>query len=280
MCQNWSLSYAETTSATPSKAVEIRSQQLRPTSECIRLRSILSSSKSLLGGLSLICGRRNARSPRPVVVSAADASFESEGPPKKFPRINVRDPYKRLGLGRDASTEEITEAKNYLVEEYRGDERSREAIEDAFDRIIAEKFRERKKSKINLKVDLKKKAESNPFLKGFLDFFDVPKKEVILQRFILFLLLAAWSVFYPSEGGPAFQVAVALGLSVYFINERIKSIGRSIFLGFGALIVGWFAGSLIIPFIPASIFPTFWNLELGTALVAYFFLWIATTFFK
>jgi len=52
----------------------------------------------------------------------------------------------------NASTEELTEAKKYLLEEHAGHERSREAIEDAFDKIIAEKFRERKKTKINLKV--------------------------------------------------------------------------------------------------------------------------------
>lgn len=73
-------------------------------------------------------------------------------PVKVFSRIGVRDPYKRLGLSRDASTEELTEAKKYLLEEHAGHEASREAIEDAFDKIIAEKFRERKKTKINLKV--------------------------------------------------------------------------------------------------------------------------------
>lgn len=31
-----------------------------------------------------------------------------------FPRLNVRDPYKRLGVGRDASEEEIREARNFL----------------------------------------------------------------------------------------------------------------------------------------------------------------------
>lgn len=31
-----------------------------------------------------------------------------------FPRIDVRDPYKRLGVSREASEEEIREAHNYL----------------------------------------------------------------------------------------------------------------------------------------------------------------------
>eukprot|EP00475_Leptophrys_vorax_P038630 TRINITY_DN68517_c0_g1_i1.p1 TRINITY_DN68517_c0_g1~~TRINITY_DN68517_c0_g1_i1.p1 ORF type:complete len:273 (-),score=6.86 TRINITY_DN68517_c0_g1_i1:192-1010(-) len=216
----------------------------------------------------------------PMRIRAADASFGEEAP-KVFPRIGVRDPYKRLGLGRDASTEEITDAKNYLVEEYRDDERSREAIEEAFDRIIAEKFRERRKSKINLKADLKKKvSEAPPWIQALIDMVEVPKGAVIAQRAVLFALIAAWSIMNPAEGGPAFQVAVALGLSVYLINERLKSITRALLIGFVTLVVGWIAGSFVVPFIPEAILPGFWSLELGTALVAYVFLWFSTTFLK
>ncbi|CAI5506666.1 unnamed protein product [Closterium sp. Naga37s-1] len=201
--------------------------------------------------------------------------------PKLFPRIGTRDPYKRLGLGRDASTEEITEAKNYLVEEYKGHERSREAIEEAFDKIIAEKFRERRKSKINLKADLKKKvAEAPPWIQALIDMVDVPKPAVIAQRGVLFALIAVWSIMNPAEGGPAFQVAVALGLSVYLINERLKSITRALIIGFATLVVGWITGSFLVPFIPEGIFPGFWSLELGTSLVTYVFLWFSTTFLK
>ncbi|CAI7885838.1 unnamed protein product [Closterium sp. NIES-54] len=241
-----------------------------------------SASSSLSAGLTL---RRNDRCVRqasrsPMWVCAMDASFGDEAP-KVFPRIGTRDPYKRLGLGRDASTEEITEAKNYLVEEYKGHERSREAIEEAFDKIIAEKFRERRKSKINLKADLKKKvAEAPPWIQALIDMVDVPKPAVIAQRGVLFALIAVWSIMNPAEGGPAFQVAVALGLSVYLINERLKSITRALIIGFATLVVGWITGSFLVPFIPEGIFPGFWSLELGTSLVTYVFLWFSTTFLK
>jgi preprotein translocase subunit Sec63 len=32
-----------------------------------------------------------------------------------FPRMNVRDPYKRLGISREAGEEEIREARSYLA---------------------------------------------------------------------------------------------------------------------------------------------------------------------
>ena len=36
-----------------------------------------------------------------------------------FPRLNERDPYKCLGISKEASYEEIQDARNYLVETYK-----------------------------------------------------------------------------------------------------------------------------------------------------------------
>jgi hypothetical protein len=50
--------------------------------------------------------------------TAMDASIGGAGPVQPvFPRVNVRDPYKRLGVSRDSSEEEIREARNYLSEQ-------------------------------------------------------------------------------------------------------------------------------------------------------------------
>ncbi|CAI7845597.1 unnamed protein product [Closterium sp. NIES-53] len=82
------------------------------------------------------------------------------------------------------------------------------------------------------------------------------------------------------SGPGSLSVAVALGLSVYLINERLKSITRALIIGFATLVVGWITGSFLVPFIPEGIFPGFWSLELGTSLVTYVFLWFSTTFLK
>ncbi|CAK9864522.1 unnamed protein product [Sphagnum jensenii] len=50
--------------------------------------------------------------------TAMDASISGAGPVQPaFPRVNVRDPYKRLGVSHDSSEEEIREARNYLSEQ-------------------------------------------------------------------------------------------------------------------------------------------------------------------
>lgn len=59
--------------------------------------------------------------------------------------MNVWDPYKHLGVSSDASSEEIRGARNFLVEQYAGHERSVESIEAAYEKLLMASFRARKK---------------------------------------------------------------------------------------------------------------------------------------
>ncbi|MCO5608350.1 hypothetical protein L7F22_062558 [Adiantum nelumboides] len=217
------------------------------------------------------------------ITCTLDSTYDGEtiGYTAVFPRIHVRDPYKVLGVTRDASEEEIQSAHNFLAEQYAHHERSREAVEAAHDKIIMESFRARKKSKINLKSNLKKKVEeSPPWVKRILNIFEVPPSQIILQRAVFFGLMGVWSVMNPAEGGPAFQVAVSLAGCVYLLNYRLKSIGRSFMLGFGGLFVGWLVGSFTVPILPTALLPANWSLEIITALISYLFMWVACTFLK
>ncbi|XP_077222912.1 protein CHAPERONE-LIKE PROTEIN OF POR1, chloroplastic-like [Tasmannia lanceolata] len=199
----------------------------------------------------------------------------------KFPRTNVWNPYKRLGVSPYASEEEIRGARNFLTEQFAGHERSVESIEAAYEKILMASFRERKKTKINLKTRLKKKVEeSPPWVKRLLDFVELPPTEVILRRAFLFAFMGTWSVMNSTEGGPAFQVAISLAACIYFLNDKTKSIARASILGFGALVIGWFCGSLLVPMIPSVLLRPTWTLELLTSLVCYVFLFLACTFLK
>ncbi|ERN05881.1 hypothetical protein AMTR_s00006p00265630 [Amborella trichopoda] len=199
----------------------------------------------------------------------------------KFPRIHVWDPYKRLGVSRDASQEEILGARNFLLQQYAGHERSMESIEDAYEKIIMASFRLRKKMKINLRTQLKKKVEeSPPWFKNLLNFVEAPPLEVILRRFALFAFMGGWSIMNSAESGPAFQVAVSLAACIYFLNEKTKNVARASILGFGALVIGWLCGSVIVPTIPTVLLRPTWTLELLTALVSYVFLFLACAFLK
>jgi len=67
----------------------------------------------------------------------------AEIPIEVFPRLKERDPYKRLGVTHEASFEEVQDARNFLYDQYRQHEPSKESIELAFDDILQEKMKVR-----------------------------------------------------------------------------------------------------------------------------------------
>lgn len=217
----------------------------------------------------------NFRSPK----CAVDTPYG--GKPPKFPRKNVWDPYKRLGVSPYASEEEVWSSRNFLTQQYAGDEQSVEAIEAAFEKLLTKSFQERKKAKINLKSKLKQKVEESPsWVKNLLNFVELPANVIVLRRLFLFAFLAGWSIMNSAETGPAFQVAISLGACIYFLFDKSKSLGRATIIGLGSLVVGWVFGSCVGPLIPAAVLPATWSLELLTSLGVFLFLFLGCTFLR
>ncbi|KAF9624779.1 hypothetical protein IFM89_013860 [Coptis chinensis] len=210
---------------------------------------------------------------------ASPSPFERNLP--KFQRTKVWDPYKRLGISKDASEDEIWSSRNFLLQQYAGHERSEESIEGAFEKILMNSYKERKKTKFNLKTRLKKRVEESPsWVKTLLDFVELPPPVIIMRRLFLFAFMGGWSIMNSADGGPAFQVAISLGACIYFLNDKTKSLARASILGFGALVVGWICGSFLVPMVPSVLLQPTWTLELLTSLVAYVFLFLSCTFLK
>jgi len=212
-----------------------------------------------------------------LVCSAMDAS--KGGSDSVFPRLNVRDPYKRLGVSREAGEEEIREARSYLASQYGGDAKSTESIESAYDKIMMEKLREYQKLQNNPKKP-KVVKELPAWMQKIVNMYQVPTTDVIAKRAVFYVLLALWSVLRPGNGGPAFQVLMSFVGCIYFLNDRTKKLARSFFIGFGALVLGWVFSSFLVPVIPTQILPSSWTLELTSSLISYIFLWAACTFLR
>ena len=140
----------------------------------------------------------------------------STGNVPTFNRTNVWDPYKRLGVSPYASEEEIWGSRNFLLQQYAGHERSEESIEAAFEKLLMTSFKQRKKTKINLKSRLKKKVEeSPPWIQNLLNFVELPPMDIIFRRLFLFAFMGGWSIMNSAEGGPAFQVCFTPWLCSY-----------------------------------------------------------------
>ncbi|KAD7479195.1 hypothetical protein E3N88_02362 [Mikania micrantha] len=167
-----------------------------------------------------------------LVKCAMDASFGDARDESSaiFPRINVKDPYKRLGLSKDASEDEIQGARNFLVQKYAGHKPSVDAIESAHDKIIMQKFYERKNPKINVKKKMREVSQSR-VVQAVTSRFRTPATNFIIKTSIAFVALAALTVFFPTEEGPTLQVAISLFTTIYFIHERLKSKLRAFLYG-------------------------------------------------
>ncbi|KAI3704522.1 hypothetical protein L1987_74744 [Smallanthus sonchifolius] len=216
-----------------------------------------------------------------LVKCAMDASFGDARDESSviFPRININDPYKRLGISKEASEDEIQGARNFLVQKYAGHQPSVDAIEYAHDKIIMQKFYERKNPKINVK---KKMREVSQFrvVQAVTSRFRTPTTNFIIKTSIAFVVLAALTILFPTEEGPTLQVAISLFTAIYFIHDRLKSKLRAFLYGVGTFIVSWLLGTFLMMSVIPSILKGPRSLEVTTSLVTYALLWVSSTYLK
>ncbi|KAJ6678733.1 DNAJ (DUF3353) [Salix viminalis] len=219
-----------------------------------------------------------------LVKCAMDASYGGDmtnDRPVIFPRIHVRDPYKRLGISREASEDEIQAARRFLVNQYAGHKPSVDAIESAHDKIIMQKFYDRKNPKIDFKKKVREMKQSR-FMQFVTSRFQTPSTNVIIKTAIAFLVLGALTFLFPTEEGPTLQVAISLIATIYFIHDRLKSKLRAFLYGAGSFIFAWLLGTFlmvsVIPPLPLVKGPR--SFEVITSLITYALLWVSSTYLK
>lgn len=237
--------------------------------------SLLNQKRNNWDGLALRCTL-----PRiPRIKCAMDASYgdATNGFSDIFPRINVKDPYKRLGINKEASEDEIQSARNFLVQRYAGHKPSVDAIESAHDKIIMQKFYERRKPKLNVKKKVRDMTQSK-FVQAVISRFHTPSRSVIIRTAISFVVLGGLTVLFPTEEGPTLQVAISLILTVYFIYDRLKSTLWALLYGIGTFILSWLLGTFLMVSVIPPILKGPTSLEVTTSLISYLFLWVASTY--
>ncbi|OIV93590.1 hypothetical protein TanjilG_04822 [Lupinus angustifolius] len=218
-----------------------------------------------------------------LVKSSMDASFGDMANESSavFPRINVGDPYKRLGISREASEDEIQGARNFLIQKYAGHKPSVDAIESAHDKIIMQQFYDRKNPKIDIKKKIREVNQSRlvQFVRGR---FQTPSTKFIIKTSLAFLLLGVLTVLFPTEEGPTLQVALSLIATLYFVHERLRSKFRSFLYGVGAFIFSWLLGTFLMVAVipPIPILKGLRAFEVITSLITYLLLWVSSTYLK
>ncbi|XP_010426655.1 PREDICTED: protein CHAPERONE-LIKE PROTEIN OF POR1, chloroplastic [Camelina sativa] len=228
--------------------------------------------------LALPTQRRNAMIVRAMSASFGDMADDSTGS-AVFPRINVKDPYKRLGISRMASEDEIQGARNFLIQQYAGHKPSVDAIESAHDKIIMQKFHERKNPKIDISKKVRQVRQSK-VVNFVFERFQTPATAVLVKTAVTFAVLGVLTVLFPTEEGPTFQVALSLIATFYFIHERLKKKLWTFLYGTGAFIFSWLVGT----FLMVSVIPPFIKgprgFEVMSSLLSYFLLWVASSYLR
>lgn len=225
-------------SGCPSRCIQLPSRLGSPQFQIAAFSGVWKPKQQLhflhVEKINLVASRlRNAAPKMQSVKSAMDASYGdmSNESPAVFPRINVRDPYKRLGISREASEDEIQGARNFLIQKYAGHKPSVDAIESAHDKIIMQKFYERRNPKIDFKKKMREVNQSRvvQFVRSR---FQTPSTKFIVKTSVAFLLLGVLTVLFPTEEGPTLQVLISLIATMYFIHDRLKSKIRTLLYGY------------------------------------------------
>ncbi|KAM6564695.1 hypothetical protein CsatB_024693 [Cannabis sativa] len=216
-----------------------------------------------------------------LIKCAMDASYGdmADKPSAIFPRINVKDPYRRLGISKDASEDEIQSARNFLIRQYAGHKPSVDAIESAHDKIIMQKFYDRKNPKIDFKKKFKDVNQSR-VVQTVRSRFQVPSTNFIIKTSLTFIVLGALTVLFPTEEGPTLQVAISLMATIYFIHDRLKSKLRAFLYSAGSFIFSWLLGTFLMVSVMPPILKGLRSFEVTTSLITYLLLWVSSTYLK
>lgn len=251
---------------------DIKQTYLHPHS--VATRNLLYGSRTIRPASEQRCKEQRM----PLIKCAMDASFGdlTNDSTDVFPRINIKDPYKRLGISREASEGEIQGARNFLIQRYAGHQPSVDAIEAAHNKIIMQQFYDRKNPKIDYTKKIRDVSQSRIVL-AVTSRFKTPSKNVILKTAIAFIALAALTVLFPTEEGPTLQVAVSFILTIYFIYDRLKSKLRSFLYGAGTFALSWLVGTFLMVSVIPPILKGQRSLEVTTSILTYIFLWVSST---
>lgn len=143
-----------------------------------------------------------------------------------LPRLGESDVHKLLGVDVDANFEEVVVARNFLLEEYRWHEPSREAIELAFEAIMQERLEARNKlgyrpPRTGKRGEAAGYRPAPTFMRRVEDLFDPTITfRTLINEGVIFIGIAMWAL---TAGDMSFPMGAAVTYSIYkFLSKRTK----------------------------------------------------------
>lgn len=211
--------------------------------------------------------------------------------------MSYQSPYENLGVSKDASFDEIQNARNRLLEQYGSDNRIREIVEAAYDAILMERLRMRQEGKIKvpegvrfpeMRMPSPQKQVVNPsaYSPSWLQrFWDQPSVSDILWPAGSYLGLISISMFVDYNTAQVLQLTLLVGLvlSIYFINRKENKFLRAVLLTLVTLVLGLMMGGLIaggIPLDSLSILGKSISPNQFSAVLTFILMWFVSSFLR
>lgn len=188
--------------------------------------------------------------------------------------MSEQNPYTTLEVGETASFEEIQGARDRLIQQHHNDERSRQAIEAAYDAVLMDRLRKRQEGKVAVpdrirlaedlpapvpKLSLPTLRESPRWIQQL---FDRPSGSELLGSGLAFAAVAGFCLlnqFYlnptpshaaVSDGSLTIAIAFGIGFCLYWINRKEQRLGRAVIIALTTLVVGGIVAALIFQALP------------------------------
>lgn len=208
--------------------------------------------------------------------------------------MSEQNPYEILGVTKDASFDEIQDARNHLVQQYSSDPKRVEIVEAAYDGVLMERLRMRQEGKIKVPEGIRyaerflqapaKESPAPPQQSPswIQRLIDQPSAADILLPGVLFSGLSGLSIFMGAAGEQVLQLSliVGVGASLYFLNRKEGKFGRAVLLTSLGLIAGLIVGGLLGNLIQAQLDIIGLRGEQFATILTFFLLWLASSFLR
>jgi hypothetical protein len=208
--------------------------------------------------------------------------------------VSEQNPYEQLGVGENASFEEIQDAKKRLTQEYQNDPKTVQTIEAAYDSIIMDRLRMRQEGKIKVPDQIRfpekslenlTSIESEPsptppnWLKRLLD---NPSVSEIIWPGVIFLLLSVITVLVKTDPDSPISLLLAFGFAanIYFLNRKERLFGRAFLISFVGLCLGLAIGYGLANLLITPNTGIIFNQEQFACLFTFCLFWLISSFLR
>ena len=204
--------------------------------------------------------------------------------------MSEQNPYQQLGVGEDASFDEIQSAKTRLSQQYREDNKVLESIEMAYDAIIMERLKMRQEGRIKVpdRIRFPERTIEKPpiptslplpsspsWLQGWIDSPSV--KEILLPA-LVFALLAGGALLATSNQILPTLLVGGVFANVYFLNRKEGRFGRSLLISLGILLIGVSLGAVLPGLLGSLSLPV--SGEVISCLISFVIFWMDSSFLR